>query len=117
MIREIKVKVVITIQRYDFKRGFKKDSQKRVLDALKNCFETDVIEKEESIFVLSYGALRKMTVEVGDELSVDSEADTNVSEDIMADTNRRFRKFLEQATGFTAKQRAKKSQEKVKGKD
>jgi len=117
LIHEIEVIVVVVIQRYDFKRGFKKDSRSRVLDALKNCFETEIIEEGESTFVLSYGALRKMTVEVGDGLSVDSEANTNVSDEVMAETNRRFRKFLEQATGFTAKQRAKKSQESVKSKD
>jgi len=117
LIREIDVIVVVIIQRFDFKRGFKKDARNRVLDALKNCFETEIIEEGENTFVLSYGALSKMTVEVGDGLSIDSEANTNVSEEVMAGTNRRFRKFLEQATGFTAKQRAKKSQESVKGKD
>ena len=117
MIHEIEVIVVVVIQRYDFKRGFKKDARNRVLDALKNCFETEIIEEGGNTFVLSYGSLRKMTVDVGDGLSIDSEADTNVSEDVMAETNRRFRKFLEQATGFTAKQRAKKSQESVKSKD
>ncbi len=109
--------MVIIIQEYDFKRGFKKDSLKRVLNALKNCFETDITEQGGHIFVLSYGALRKMTVEVGDKLFVDSEADLNASEDVMADTNRRFREFLWLATGYTAKQRAKKAQESVKGKD
>jgi hypothetical protein len=109
--------VVIIIQEYDFKRGFKKDSEKRVLDALKSCFETDITEQAGGRFVLSYGALRKITVVVGDKLFVDSEADLNVSEDVMADTNRRFREFLWLSTGYTAKQRAKKAQESVKGKD
>ncbi len=109
--------MVISIQKYDFKRGFKKDSSNRVLNALKSCFETDITEREGHIFVLSYGALRKMTVEVGDKLFVDSEADLNVSEDVMADTNKRFREFLWLATGYSSKQRAKKAQESVKGKD
>jgi hypothetical protein len=109
--------VVVIIQEYDFKRGFKKDSLKRVRDALKSCFETGITEQGGSTFVLSYGSLRTMTVKVGEKLFVDSEADLNVTEDIMVDTNRRFREFLWLATGYTAKQRAKKAQESIKGKD
>ena len=40
--------------------------------------------------------------------------DTSVPEAVMIDTNARFRCFLEKATGYTAKQRAKKAQEAVK---
>jgi hypothetical protein len=52
---------------------------------------------------------------VGDTLRVDTESDTNVPEAMMIDTNARFRCFLEKATGYTAKQRAKKAQDAVKG--
>ncbi len=65
-------------------------------------------------YVLSYGALKSMTVAVGEQLLVDTESNPDVSSDVMADTNKRFREFLERATGYTAKQRAKKAQDAAK---
>jgi hypothetical protein len=104
---------VITIQEYAFKRGFKKEAHKRVYEALKACFNVDINAQNDK-FVLNYGAIRKMTVRVRDTLLVDTESDKDVSEAVMTDTNARFRCFLEKATGYTAKQRAKKAQEAVK---
>jgi hypothetical protein len=40
--------------------------------------------------------------------------DTKVSEDIAVDTMKRYYAFLENATGFTAKERGKKAQAKAK---
>jgi hypothetical protein len=51
---------------------------------------------------------------VADTLLVDTEPSTSVPEAVMIDTNTRFRCFLEKATGYTAKQRAKKAQQAVK---
>ncbi len=65
-------------------------------------------------FALSYGALKSMTVTVGDQLLIDTESRSDVSNDVMMDTNKRFREFLEKATGYTAKQRAKKAQDAIK---
>ncbi|MGZ4863073.1 MAG: DUF5611 family protein [Halobacteriota archaeon] len=105
---------MIAVQEYVFKRGFKKGAQKRILEALKDCFGVDVEERDED-YVLSYGALQKLTVRVSDALLVETEATKDVSDELIVDTNARFRCFLEKATGYTAKQRAKKAQEAVKG--
>ena len=102
-----------TIQEYTFKQGFKKDANQRVVEALKMCFGIDINVRDDG-YRLSYGALKMMTIRVADTLFVDTEPSTNVSEEVMIDTNARFRCFLEKATGYTAKQRAKKAQEALK---
>jgi hypothetical protein len=102
------------IQEYAFKRGFKKDAKQRVVEALETCFDVEIVEHDEE-YCLSYGALKKLTIQVGDTLRVDTESDTNVPEAMVIDTNARFRCFLEKATGYTSKQRAKKAQDAVKG--
>ena len=104
------------IQAYTFKRGFKKDARQRVAQALGECFDTDITTRDNE-YTLSYGALKSMTVTVGDQLLIDTESQPDVSSDVMVDTNRRFREFLEKATGHTAKQRAKKAQDAVKRSD
>ena len=104
---------MVTVQEYVFKRGFKRGAQKRILEALKDCFGVDVDECDDE-YVLSYGALRKLTIRVSDTLLVETEATEGVPDELIVDTNARFRCFLEKATGFTAKQRAKKAQEAVK---
>ena len=96
-----------------FKRGFKKEAHKRVLEALKDCFGVDVKEHDGG-YVLSYGALRTLTIRVSDTLLVETESIEGVPNELIVDTNARFRCFLEKATGYTAKQRAKKAQEAVK---
>ncbi|MFZ0925305.1 MAG: DUF5611 family protein [Halobacteriota archaeon] len=101
------------IQAYAFKRGFKKDANQRVVEALRVCFGIDINVRDEE-YRLSYGALQKITIRVADTLLVDTESSTSVPEAVMIDTNARFRCFLEKATGYTAKQRAKKAQEAVK---
>jgi hypothetical protein len=104
---------VITIQEFPFKRGFKKGAHERIVEALKACFGADINVSDEE-YVLSYGALRKLTIRVSDTLIVETESMKDVSDALMIDTNARFRCFLEKATGYTAKQRAKKAQEAVK---
>lgn len=104
---------MITIQEYVFKRGFKKGAHKRILEALKDCFGVDIEEYDDEC-VLSYGALQKLTVRVSDTLLVETETTKGVPDELIIDTNARFRCFLEKATGYTAKQRAKKAQEAIK---
>jgi len=105
--------VVTAIQEYAFKRGFKKDANQRVVEALRVCFGIDINVRDQE-YRLSYGALQRITIRVANTLLVDTESSTSVPEAVMIDTNARFRCFLEKATGYTAKQRAKKAQEAVK---
>ncbi|HYB59157.1 MAG TPA: DUF5611 family protein [Candidatus Acidoferrales bacterium] len=100
-------------QEFTFKRGLKKDAPKRVIEALKTCFGVDARLQDDEC-VVSYGALKKMRVRVGETLVVDTESKRDVPEEVAIDTNARFRCFLDKATGYTTKQRAKKAQEAAK---
>lgn len=48
-------------------------------------------------------------------LHVDSESNKEAKDDIILDTNKRYRDFLEEATGYTAKERLKMAKKAVQG--
>ncbi|MFZ3384718.1 MAG: DUF5611 family protein [Candidatus Methanoperedens sp.] len=48
-------------------------------------------------------------------LIVDSESNKVIKDDEILDTNKRFRIFLEEATGYTAKERLKMAKKAVQG--
>jgi hypothetical protein len=104
------------MQEYQIKRGFTKEFKDRMVEGLVKFFETEAEEKD-GHYLISFGALRRLEVFVGEKgktLVVDTESDMTIDDDeVILDTNRRFRKYLEYVTGYTAKERAKKSQ-KVK---
>ncbi len=57
----------------------------------------------------SFGALTRLTARVaGKELAVETTMDPKVSVDVAAETVRRYNRFLEGATGFNSKERAKR---------
>ncbi len=99
---------------YTLKRGFKPDIE-RIKVALEEEFPTE-IAFEDGRLTLSYGALKGIAVWIeGKKLSVVTEAAAGPSDQEILDTNKRFRNFLEKATGYTAKQRlemAKKEAQK-----
>ncbi len=89
---------------YPFKRGFKPDIE-RIRKALEEEF-TSEIRQEGGKLLLSYGALKSIEVWIENKkLSVVTESAPGVADDLALDTNKRFRNFLEKATGYTAKQR------------
>ena len=49
----------------------------------------------------------------GQTLIVDTESKKDVDDETIIDTNRRFRNYLQQVTGYTAKERAKKAKKMV----
>jgi len=46
---------------------------------------------------------------------VETESSKGAADDVIMDTNKRYRVFLEEATGFTAKERLKKAKKEVLG--
>jgi hypothetical protein len=46
---------------------------------------------------------------------VETEANKGANDEIIMDTNKRYRVFLEEATGYTAKERLKKAKKEVQG--
>jgi hypothetical protein len=63
----------------------------------------------------SFGALKDLKVSVdGKQLLVETVMDPKVPPDVQSDTIKRYYSFLERATGYTAKERAKRLQQAAK---
>ena len=72
------------------------------------------IKEENGKLLLSFGALKKIEVSInGKKLNVTTESDLGTSDEMALDTNKRFRNFLEKATGYTAKQRLQMAKKEV----
>jgi hypothetical protein len=102
---------------YSFKRGFKPDIQ-RIRAVLAEEFPSDLNEADGRLQI-SYGALKSICVWIEEKkLHVTTESDSGAGDQIVLDTNKRFRNFLEKATGYTAKQRLQMAKKEVgKGAD
>ncbi len=75
---------------------------------LKECFGCDA-EIEDGKFVIGYKSLKRMEVWMdGKQLCVHTESNMDSNIEDVSDANKCFRRFLESATGYTAKQRTKK---------
>ena len=101
------------MQEYKLKRGFKADMD-RIYECLTESFPGE-IRKEDDKYVTSYGILSSLTVWIeGKKLAVDTVSDTSVTDDeLILDSNKRFRDFLFAATGYTAKERLKQAKKEV----
>ncbi len=97
---------------YSFKRGFKPELD-RIKSTLEEEFPTEIREGDGRL-LLSYGALKSIEVSIeGKKLVVNTESSDEVGDDLILDTNKRFRNFLEKATGYTAKQRLQQAKKEV----
>lgn len=104
---------LIKMQEYKLKRGFKPEMD-RIYECLTETFPGE-IKEEDGKYVISYGILSKLTVWIeGKKLAVDTASDTSVTDDeLILDSNKRFRDFLLKATGYTAKERLKQAKKEV----
>ena len=74
---------------------------------LKAHFGTAAVEGD--AVVSSFGAISRISARpAGRELSVDLTMNPKVPEEVAAETIRRYNEFLEAATGFSSKERAKR---------
>ena len=100
---------------YKLKRGFSPDLE-RIKGVLEKDFLSEVRQDGEKL-TLSYGALKSIEVWIeGKKLAVVTQSEPGVSDYVAMDTNKRFRNFLESATGYTAKQRLQMAKKEVQGK-
>jgi len=85
----------------------------RIKEVLQDSFQVPVTE-EDGKLIVSYGALKRVEASIADKkLCVDTTPNPNVPDEEILETNRRFRKFLDDATGYTAKQRVSKAKKDV----
>lgn len=97
---------------YSFKRGFKPDIE-RIRNVLEEEFPAE-IKDDGGKLTISYGAMNSIAVWIENKrLNVVTESSTGASDDTILDTNKRFRNFLEKATGYTAKQRLQMAKKEV----
>ena len=74
------------------------------------------IKEDNGKLTLAYGAFSRLTVSIDNKkLIVDSESNKVIKDEGILDTNKRFRIFLEEATGYTAKERLKMAKKAVQG--
>lgn len=74
------------------------------------------MKEENGKLTLGYGAFSRLTVWIDKKkMAVDTESGKGISDEIILDTNKRYRVFLEEATGYTAKERLAKAKKEVQG--
>jgi hypothetical protein len=99
------------MQEYPVKRGLTQDLGTRMVDALNECFGAEV-RQAGNHYQISYGALKLLDVSIGKTgktLIVHTESNTDASDEVILDTNRKFRRYLDIATGYSTKERLKKA--------
>ena len=99
------------MQEYPIKRGLTKDLETRAAAELKNCFGREP-EKTAKGYRIAYGAIKRLDVNPGaggKTVTIDTESDLSAADDVIIDTNKRFRKFLDAITGFSTKERVKRA--------
>jgi len=103
------------MQEYPVKRGLTKDLTTRIGAELRNCFGVEPVQSG-TLFRISFGALKRLDVKAGaggKTVIIDTESDMNVADDVIMDTNRRFRRYLDAVTGFSTKERVKRAKSGV----
>ena len=74
------------------------------------------IKEDNGKITINYGAFKRLTVWVDKKkLCVETEYNKDVKDEVILDTNKRYRFFLEEATGYTAKERLAKAKKEVQG--
>jgi len=103
------------MQEYKLKRGFAPDIE-RIRDLLTECFGTE-INDENGKLTTSYGVLTEIKVWIDNKkLCVDTVSDNSgIPDDVILDTNKRFRTFLDKGTGYSSKDRIKNAKKEVGG--
>ena len=99
------------MQEYPIKRGLTTDLEVRAVAELKNCFGVEP-EKTAKGYRIRSGALKRLDVVIGTgskSVIIDTESDLTAGDDVIIDTNQRFRKYLDAVTGFSTKERVKRA--------
>lgn len=82
---------------------------------IENIFQV-AIKEENGNYILNYGAFKSLKVWIDNKkLCVDSESEKSASDEQVLDTNKRYRTFLDEATGYSSKERLKMAKKAVQG--
>jgi hypothetical protein len=100
---------------YDIRKGHYANIEgDKLKDIMSSVF--GVTKAEGDKIVSSFGAITRLEVKVLSKTSMDitSTTDKTAPIEVQTETVKRWNKFLEQATGFTSKERSKRLQKKAK---
>jgi hypothetical protein len=102
------------MQEYAIKRGFGKLLATNMVQKLEEHFGSKPLQ-DGDVYRLSYGALESLSVSLGPggkTLCVSTVSKQDISDDaVILDTNRRFRRYLDEVTGYTTKERSKRAKQ------
>ena len=103
------------MQEYEVRRGHQENIEPEKLKAhMKEVFGN--VEERDGKFVSSFGALKEIAAwpVKKNVLGIDTKMDTTVANEVAQNTIKSYNTFLENATGFTSKERGKRLQKKAK---
>jgi len=104
------------MQEFQVKRGHTEDLGTKMVQGIVDCFGVAPAEQKDGSFAITYGALNRLSVKLGvggKSVIIDTESSKDAADDVIIDTNKRFRKYLELVTGFNAKERVKRAKKAV----
>jgi hypothetical protein len=103
------------MQEYEVRRGHQENIQPDRLKAHMQQIFGSAQERGGKI-VASFGAIKEISAWQSGKnvLSIETVMDKNVTDDVAQNTIKAYNNFLETATGYTAKERAKRAQKKAK---
>ena len=100
------------MQEYPIKRTHIKALSENMVEKLKEHFGLAPAESD-GFYQIRYGAIASMRVKAGDggkTILVETESCTGIEDEtVIIDTNRRFRRYLDDVTGYSTKERVKKA--------
>jgi hypothetical protein len=100
------------MQEYPIKRTHVKSLPENIVNKLQEHFGVSSIESD-GYYQISFGAIELMKVKIGESgksMVVGTVSKAGIEDEtIILDTNRRFRRYLDDVTGYTTKERVKKA--------
>ncbi len=102
------------MREYKFKRGFKPTNERLEKLIEKHFGEYEV---KEGFYVVKFGAIEELKLKIENKvLLAESKTNPKVDDEIAAKTLKTYNKFLEELTGYTAKERQKMLKKSIEDK-
>ncbi len=99
------------MREYRFKRGYKA-SEDRLEELIVKYFGD--FKKDGKVYVVRFGAMEELRLWIENKrLYAETKTNPNVPNDLAVKTIKAYNKFLEELTGYTAKERAKMMKKEV----
>ncbi|MDD1720091.1 MAG: DUF5611 family protein [Methanoregulaceae archaeon] len=97
------------MQEFPVRRNLVKGLPQSMVAHLQECFDQEP-KQNGSHYRISYGALAFLDITIGPagkSIVIETESNKEAADEVIIDTNRRFRKFLDLVTGYSTKERVK----------